>query len=81
MRLLAIQRIFGLLLMVFSTTLLPPVVVSLWYNDGAYNAFVTAFLITLAVGVIGNLLAGASAQPGYFSSPDYRRRVADAVSA
>ena len=44
------------------------------------NAYVT-LVVTLAVGVIGNLLAGASAQPGYFSSPDYRRRVADAVSA
>jgi trk system potassium uptake protein TrkH len=52
MRLLAIQRILGLLLMVFSTTLLPPAAVSMWYEDGAHNAFVTAFLITLAIGAV-----------------------------
>jgi len=52
MRFLAIQRILGLLLMVFSTTLLPPVAVSLWYNDGAHGAFVTAFFITLAIGTL-----------------------------
>ena len=53
MRLLAIQRILGLLLMVFSTTLLPPVLVSLWYDDGAYYAFVSAFFITLGIGALG----------------------------
>lgn len=53
MRLLAIQRILGLLLMVFSTTLLPPALLSLWYVDGAFHAFITAFFITFAVGVIG----------------------------
>jgi trk system potassium uptake protein TrkH len=52
MRFPAIQRILGLLLMVFSTTLLPPVAVSLWYNDGAHDAFVTAFFITLAIGTL-----------------------------
>lgn len=57
MRLLAIQRILGLLLMVFSSTLLPPVVVSLWYGDGEYIAFVTAFLIILGIGIISWLPA------------------------
>ena len=57
MRLLAIQRILGLLLMVFSTTLLPPVAVSLWYGDGEYIAFVTAFLIILGIGIISWLPA------------------------
>ena len=52
MRLLAIQRILGLLLMLFSTTLLPPVLVSLWYADGAYYTFVTAFFITLGIGIV-----------------------------
>ncbi len=52
MRLLAIQRILGLLLIVFSTTLLPPALVSLWYDDGAYYAFITAFFITLGVGFV-----------------------------
>jgi trk system potassium uptake protein TrkH len=52
MRLLAIQRILGLLLMLFSSTLLPPAMVSLWYADGAHYAFVTAFFITLGIGVV-----------------------------
>ncbi|NNJ90252.1 MAG: potassium transporter, partial [Gammaproteobacteria bacterium] len=52
MRFSAIQKILGLLLMVFSTTLLPPVAVSFWYNDGAHDAFVTAFFITLAIGTL-----------------------------
>ncbi len=52
MRLFAIQRILGLLLMVFSSTLLPPVLVSLWYADGAHLAFVTAFFITLGIGFL-----------------------------
>ncbi|MGD2118147.1 MAG: TrkH family potassium uptake protein [Chromatiales bacterium] len=52
MRLLAVQRILGLLLMLFSSTLLPPVLVSLWYRDGAHLAFITAFLLTLAIGLV-----------------------------
>lgn len=52
MRLLAIQRILGLLLMVFSTTLLPPVLVSAWYADGAYYTFITAFFIILGIGAV-----------------------------
>jgi len=32
----AIQRILGLLLMVFSLTMLPPVGVSLYYGDGSH---------------------------------------------
>lgn len=52
MRLLAIQRILGLLLVVFSSTLLPPVAVSLWYGDGVHLAFITAFAITLGLGVV-----------------------------
>ena len=34
MHLLSIQRLLGLLLMIFSVTLLPPVAVSLIYQDG-----------------------------------------------
>lgn len=52
MRLLAIQRILGLLLIIFSITLLPPVLVSLWYADGAHNAFFVAFLIILGFGLV-----------------------------
>jgi len=46
----AIQRILGLLLMVFSLTMLPPVGVSLYYGDGTYAAFLAAFAWLVAVG-------------------------------
>ncbi len=52
MRLRAIQRILGLLLMVFSITLLPPVLVSFWYQDGAHSAFITAFLLIIGLGIV-----------------------------
>jgi len=51
MHLTVVQRILGLLLMLFSATMLPPLGVSLLYGDGAWYTFVVAFGITLAVGV------------------------------
>ncbi len=45
-----IFRILGLLLMVFSIALLPPILVSLIYQDSALQAFITALAITFAVG-------------------------------
>ncbi|WP_275098620.1 TrkH family potassium uptake protein [Sedimenticola hydrogenitrophicus] len=48
----AIQRILGILLMVFSATMLPPLLVSLWYGDGAYTSFLIAFIIILMVGAV-----------------------------
>jgi trk system potassium uptake protein TrkH len=48
----AIQRILGILLMVFSVTMLPPLLVSLWYGDGAHTAFLIAFIIILMVGAV-----------------------------
>ena len=51
MHLTVIERILGLLLMVFSTTMLPPVLVSWWYQDGAGNAFLLAFLAILGGGI------------------------------
>ncbi|TVO76968.1 TrkH family potassium uptake protein [Sedimenticola selenatireducens] len=48
----AIQRILGILLMVFSVTMLPPLLVSIWYDDGAYSAFLIAFIIILMVGAV-----------------------------
>jgi trk system potassium uptake protein TrkH len=47
-----VLRILGILLMLFSLTLVTPILVSLWYNDGAYPAFLFAFLITLISGAI-----------------------------
>lgn len=48
----AIQRILGILLMVFSVTMLPPLLVSIWYDDGAYTSFLIAFIIILMVGAV-----------------------------
>ncbi|MDX1252722.1 MAG: potassium transporter [Gammaproteobacteria bacterium] len=52
MQLLVIQRILGLLLMVFSLTMLPPIGVSLWYDDHTALAFVEAFALTLVIGLL-----------------------------
>lgn len=43
----AIQRILGLLLMIFSTMLLPPMMVSAWYDDGEIMPFRDEFCIAL----------------------------------
>ena len=52
MQFFAIQRIIGLLLMIFSVTQLPPVVVSLIYDDGALTSFLITFLVTIATGLL-----------------------------
>lgn len=52
MQLLTIQRILGILLSLFSLTLLPASLVSWFYQDGALEAFLTAFAILLSVGIL-----------------------------
>lgn len=52
MQFLTIQRILGILLSLFSFTLLPPIAVSLFYNDGASQAFINAFLLLLLLGLL-----------------------------
>lgn len=47
-----ILRILGILLMVFSLSMLPPVGVSMFYEDGHSFIFVAAFVITLATGFL-----------------------------
>lgn len=47
-----IFRILGILLMVFSIALLPPMVVSLIYQDGALSAFALALGINFGVGAV-----------------------------
>ncbi|MCI0517175.1 MAG: TrkH family potassium uptake protein [Woeseiaceae bacterium] len=47
-----VQRILGLLLMMFSFTMLPPVAISLLYADPAWLPFVESFLMTLAGGAL-----------------------------
>ena len=45
-------RILGLLLMMFSVTMLPPVIVSLIYNDGSWLPFVESFALILGAGAV-----------------------------
>jgi len=47
-----VQRILGLLLMIFSLTMLPPIGFSLYYADGAWFSFVEGFALTLLVGLV-----------------------------
>ncbi len=47
-----IQRVLGLLLMLFSITQVPPMLVSLLYADGALLAFVYAFGLTVLLGAL-----------------------------
>jgi trk system potassium uptake protein TrkH len=51
MHLFVVQRILGVLLMVFSLTMLPPLGISLWTGDGALLGFTDAFVITLGLGL------------------------------
>ena len=52
MQLKTIQRILGLLLILFSATLLPPVAVSIIYRDGAAAPFLGGFAIVLLIGFL-----------------------------
>lgn len=51
MQLAVIQKILGLLLVVFSVTMIPPSLVSLWYDDGAFQSFLVGFGLTLFMGL------------------------------
>jgi len=62
-----VQRILGLLLMMFSLTMLPPVLVSLLFDDGSWLPFVLSFGLTLAAGI-------AIWLPVYRSRKDLRLR-------
>ena len=52
MQLTVVQRILGLLIMVFSTTMLPPALVGLWYQDHSILPFIESFFILLASGLL-----------------------------
>jgi trk system potassium uptake protein TrkH len=47
-----VQRILGLLLMVFSLTMLPPIAFSIIFADQAWLSFVEGFALTLVAGII-----------------------------
>lgn len=51
MQIAVIAKIVGILLMGYSMVMLPPVLVSLLYSDGAHWSFVFSFVITLAAGI------------------------------
>lgn len=48
----SVQRILGLLLMMFSLTMLPPIVFSLYFDDQSWLPFVEGFALTLAAGTL-----------------------------
>lgn len=52
MQYLVIQRILGILLIIFSSTLLPPAFVGLYYQDGAIQPFFEAFALILGAGFL-----------------------------
>ena len=52
MQLAVVQRILGILLSLFSFTMVPPMLVSLIYNDNTLLPFVTAFIIILSFGLL-----------------------------
>ena len=47
-----VQRILGLLLMMFSITMLPPIIVSLFVKDHSWLPFVEGFGLTLTAGFL-----------------------------
>lgn len=51
MQVLIVLKVLGLLLSVFSLTMLIPGVVSLYHDDGSAQSFFAAFAVTLAIGL------------------------------
>jgi trk system potassium uptake protein TrkH len=47
-----IARVLGLLMMIFSFTLVPPMLISILYQDGTLDAFLYALLITFGIGFV-----------------------------
>lgn len=52
MQVLVVLRVLGLLLSIFSVTMLVPALVSLGYRDGSAQSFFSGFLVTLFIGLI-----------------------------
>lgn len=52
MRFRGILRVLGLLICVFSVTLLPPAAVALYFGDGGGSSFMLAFAISLVIGFL-----------------------------
>jgi len=56
-RLLTVQKVLGLLLILFSASMLPPAIVALIYRDGALLPFLYAFALILGMGALNWLIA------------------------
>lgn len=52
MKFVAVQRILGILMMVFSLSMLPPILISLLYQDGALLAFLGGFCGIFLIGTL-----------------------------
>ncbi len=52
MNLRLIQKILGILLICFSVTLLPPIFIALYFNEGELNHFILSLTIILGTGII-----------------------------
>ena len=50
MQLPVIQKILGLLLMLFSITMLPPLSIALWHEDKTARTFILCFMLILSIG-------------------------------
>ncbi len=61
-----VLRVLGILLILFSSTLLPPFSVSLYTNDGASGPFLIAYLVTITTGIVAWLPVRRSADELHF---------------
>lgn len=52
MQILVVQRIIGLLLMLYSITVIPAILVSIYFQDSALVSFIETLLITLGAGIL-----------------------------
>lgn len=52
MQFAAAFRVLGLLLMLFSLSLVPPIGISLWFHDGNLMAFIDTLVFTLIAGIL-----------------------------
>lgn len=48
----SISYIFGVLIMAYSLTMLPPIFVGLWYEDGGVVPFLCGFALTFSIGLL-----------------------------
>lgn len=51
MQFAVVQRILGILLSLFSLTLLPPIIIAGWSDDNSLKGFLTAFIIITIIGL------------------------------